>query len=195
MIAAPPGGEAHPAVGTLFRDQHAALLAISRLHLAGAPFECDPTYGHGGFYRRGVSAPPLKFDLAPRHADVVQADCRSLPLADASLQSLVFDPPFNHAPGYRSQAAHHALYQAALVEFARLLRPGGILVFKCQDTVESGRQVWNHVLIYQWALAAGFEGLDFLVLAKRSSVRGWNWARQQHAHRSHCYFWVFRRVR
>ena len=96
--------------------------------------------------------------------------------------------------GLRYQAAHHELYRGALVEFARVLEPGGVVVFKCQDIVESRKQVWNHLLIHGWALEAGLVGLDLFILLERSSVRGWNWTRQQHAHRQHSYFWVFKKA-
>ncbi len=191
-------------IGTVANDQHAILRDIAALHCGGA-FDVDCTYSTGGFYRHGVPEPRLKFDLEPQCADVVKADCRALPLGDGSVRSIVFDPPCNHAPGkasvmgqrfggLRSQAAHHELYRAALAEFARVLPPGGLVIFKCQDTVESSKQVWNHVLIYGWALEAGFIGRDLFILVKRSSMRGWNWARQQHAHRKHSYFWVFEKA-
>lgn len=190
-------------LGTVSYDQHAILQGIQALHNKGYPFELDPTYGRGGFYRRGVPQPLYKFDLHPQRDDVVQADCRRLPFKSGELESIVFDPPFLHAPGkesvlgqrfggYPSQRALGAMYQSAITEFARILRPGGLLVWKCQDTVESGRQVWNADRITAWAEQAGFTKIDQFILLKRSALRGWNWGRQQHAHRQHSYFLVFR---
>jgi ubiquinone/menaquinone biosynthesis C-methylase UbiE len=82
---------------------------------------------------------------------------------------------------------------AALAEFARILKPGGVVVFKCQDTVQSGKQVWNHVFILQAAEQHGFVAEDLLILRtpQNRRVRGHNWGDQQHAWRTHCYFWVF----
>ena len=65
-----------------------------------------------------------------------------------------------------------------------MLCPGGVLVFKCQDKVSSGKQ---------WAIARGFEVLDLFILLARSRLVA-NWQRnQKHARKFHSYFWVFRK--
>jgi hypothetical protein len=189
------------AIGTVSDDQHAILRDIITLYCP-AGFDVDATYSKGQFYQHGVPAPRHKFDLVPQRPDVVQADCRDLPLRSASVASVVFDPPFLHATGKasiigqrfadgRTQHALRALYLGALVEFYRVLQPGGVLVVKCQDVIESGRAVMNHCHIWQMANGLGFIDLDLFILLKRSSLRGHNWARQQHAHKRHSYFWVF----
>jgi hypothetical protein len=120
----------------------------------------------------------------------------------ASVASIVFDPPFIHARGeasiigrrfadQRSQHALRALYHAALAEFYRVLKPKGILVFKCQDIVESGRQVMNHCHIWQMANGLGFLDRDLFILVAKSRIVGHNHGRQQHARKFHSYFWVF----
>ncbi len=188
-------------IGTVAESQHEILKAIAELHCGGA-FDLDPTYSTGGFYRHGVPEPRLKYDLVPKLPDVQQADCRALPLPSASVASVVFDPPFIHAMGeasvignrfadQRSQHALRALYLAALVEFYRVLKPRGILVFKCQDIVESGRQVMNHCHIWQMANGLGFVDLDMFILNAPSRIIGHNHHVQQHARKFHSYFLVF----
>jgi len=72
---------------------------------------------------------------------------------------------------------------------------GGILVFKCQDKVSSGKQHMMHCNVYQWAILQGFEALDLFILLARSRLVA-NWQRnQKHARKYHCYFWVFKKRR
>jgi hypothetical protein len=194
-------------ISTVSADQHEILRNVARLY-AGGQFDCDPTFGRGSFYRHGVPEPRLKFDLHPRRPDVVQADCRNLPLDSASLGSIVYDPPFMHAPGKesvngqrfstrsadeRSQRSLRELYFAAMAEFHRVLRPGGALTFKCQDTIESGKQVMTHCYVWQEARRLGFVELDLFILVSEGRMIGWNHRRQVHARKFHCYFWVFQR--
>jgi hypothetical protein len=195
-------------ISTVSSDQHEILNYIQWLYLDGQRYDCDPTYGAGKFYHKGkwhrdsVPEPVHKFDIAPQSADVQQADCRDLPFTGATLRSIVFDPPFIHAMGkdsiigqrfadQRSQHTLRAFYLAALVEFYRILKPKGILVFKCQDIVESGKQVFNHCHIWQMATGLGFVEKDLFILVAKSRIIGHNHHEQQHARKHHSYFWVF----
>ena len=74
-------------------DQTEILQWILKLYVPEGCFEADSTYSKGGFYK-GIPPPRLCFDLTPQVDGVIQADCRNLPLADCSISSLVFDPPF-----------------------------------------------------------------------------------------------------
>lgn len=82
------------------------LLGIMRLHNRGMPFDVDPTYSRGSFYKAAVPQPRRRFDIAPASDDVEQATVEALPLADRSVSSVIFDPPFlfiryrNNGPAY-----------------------------------------------------------------------------------------------
>jgi hypothetical protein len=191
-------------ITTVNDNQSEILRNIAVLH-TGGKFDCDPTYSTGIFYR-GIPEldPPQKFDIYPQAPDVVQADCRELPLGSASLESIVYDPPFIHAHGmesqmgqrfgsYPTQHALRALYFSSMVEFYRILKPKGVLVFKCQDIVESGKQVMNHCHIWQMAHSLGFIDLDLFILTASSRLVGHNHHEQQHARKFHSYFWVFQK--
>lgn len=76
-------------------DQGEIIRNILKLYVPKRTIDCDPAYCIGSFYKNtGISAPRLKFDIKPQLEDVVQADCRSLPLEDGSLDCIMFDPPF-----------------------------------------------------------------------------------------------------
>jgi hypothetical protein len=168
-------------------------------------FEADFTYSTGGFYRDGIPQPKLRCDLVrPEGSDIFEVDARSIPLPDNVVKSAVFDPPFIHAHGkdsqignrfssYPSQKALHEMYEQALAELYRVLAPKGVLVFKCMDCVESGKQVMSHCLIWQAAVAVGFKVLDFFVLTAENRIAGHNHGRQVHARKFHCYLWVFQK--
>ncbi len=63
-------------------------------------------------------------------------------------------------------------YHESLHEFKRLLRPNGILIFKCQDTVSSAKQCLSHVEIINYALSIGFYPLDLFILLARNRLIG-----------------------
>lgn len=187
-------------------DQDEILRSISILHNDGRPFECDPTYSRGVFYRN-FPEPRLKFDLAPQSPEVQQADCRALPLASGSVESIMFDPPFVmsgdahkvEATGkialrftaFSTFAELTDLYVPAIQEFYRILKPSGLLVFKCQDSVGRQRQHLTHVDVVGWAQDVGFYAKDMFVLVNTNVLMDPRWENQQHARKAHSYFLVF----
>ena len=170
-------------------------------------FDLDPTYSKGVFYN-GVPEPKMKYDLKPEVAGVIPADCRTLPLESDSLNSIVFDPPFvcgsqrDGKPGiiktrfgyYRNVPELWEFYEKSLVEFYRILKTGGVLVFKCQDTVESSKQYLSHVEIIAHACKMGFYPVDLFILIARNVLISPNMANQQHARKTHSYFLVFQKT-
>lgn len=191
---------------TVSENQHEILRHILSLYLPGhSTFALDPTYGGGAFYK-SLPQPEYVADIAPRHSHVTEADCRELPFLDGSMPSILFDPPFIHAHGknsamgnlygsYPSQRVLREMYFDSLKEFFRVLEPGGVLVFKCMDIIESGNQILTHCYVWQMAESLGYETLDLFILAnpKQAVMRGWNHSKQQHARKTHAYFMVFRR--
>jgi hypothetical protein len=79
------------------------------------------------------------------------------------------------------------------MELYRVVEPGGLLVWKCQDIVESGKQNWNHCDIRSNAQTAGFIAEDLAILIRKSMPRGHNHNNPQHFRKVHSYFWVFRK--
>lgn len=187
-------------------DQDEILRAISILHNDGKPFECDPTYSQGNFYRN-FPQPRLKFDMFPQSPEVQQADCRALPLQNGSVQSIMFDPPFvmsgdAHKENPTGKIATRftsfanfdelvGLYVPALKEFYRVLELGGLLVFKCQDSVCGGRQYLTHANVISWAQERGFYVKDLFILVSPNLLMDNRWKNQHHARKAHSYFLVF----
>ncbi len=182
-------------------DQHEIIKWIIELHLGGQPIQCDPTWGHGEFYKDGIEKPEFVYDLNGERG-VKKADARHLPHKDASLSSIMFDPPFLHQTGegsiikerfgdYKTIPLLWKMYSDAIKEFARVLQPNGMLIFKCQDTVSSAMNYFSHVQVMNLAVAAGFYPKDLFILLAKNRIPQWNQKKQQHARKFHSYFWVF----
>lgn len=161
---------------------------------------------------RGVEIPKYRYDIKP-FSDMVQySDCRHLPLEDNSLNCIMFDPPFLATSGksllnddgniinkrfgvYPNEKELHQFYIDSMKEFYRILNNKGILIFKCQDKVSSGKQYMSHVFIMNKAVEIGFYPKDlFILLAKSRIVADWQLANQKNARKFHSYFWVFQKT-
>lgn len=192
-------------ISTIGYDQHQMLADILSLHLNGI-IELDPTYSKGFFYKNGKLPQPLrKFDLFPQTEDTEKASAEKLPFLQNSIESIVFDPPFivghtkEKPTGIIGERFHGFAYiedlwnwyDLCLAEHYRILKKGGKLVFKCQDTVSSGKQWLSHVHIINEAEKLGFYTKDLFVLLAKSRLIGHNHSNQKHARKFHSYFIVF----
>lgn len=190
-------------------DQSEIIKDIINLHSPNGRIDVDATYSLGKFYSgTRIEKPRYCYDIRPQVEGVEYADCRNLPLPDESVETIMFDPPFLATTGkslkeregniinkrfgvYENELALHNFYVDAMKEAYRILKPSGILIFKCQDKVSSGKQYMSHVFICNKAIQLGFYPKDlFILLARNRLVADWQ-RNQKHARKYHCYFWVF----
>jgi len=177
-------------------------------------FDADITYGNGMFYKH-LPQPELKFDIDPQLDGVIGASSNSLPIDDASLSSLVFDPPFmtyvragrsgngnmvmaKRFGGYWRYDELEDHYKSTLKECGRVLSKKGIMVFKCQDIVHNHRLHPTHIFITEW-MREWFRLKDLFVLAAKSRMpipqkQGERKKVQKHARIHHSYFMVLERL-
>ena len=193
-------------------DQGEIIRDILNLHVPEHKIDCDPTYSKGIFYTNtSIETPRYKFDILPYNDTVIYTDCRNLPLDNCSLNCIMFDPPFLATTGkslkeenrniinkrfgvYSNEKELHQFYIDSMKEFYRILKDKGILIFKCQDKVSSGKQYMSHVFIMNEAVKLGFYPKDlFILLAKSRIVADWQLKNQKNARKFHSYFWVFQK--
>jgi hypothetical protein len=191
-------------ISTIGYDQHQIIKDIITLHVPSGIIEVDPTYSKGNFYKDGIQPPIEKYDLFPKTEDTVQCEASDLPYCDDQVSSLMFDPPFivGHTKdkptgiigerfhGFRYIKDLWEWYDLCLAEFYRVMVKKGVLIFKCQDTVSSGKQWFSHIHIINKAEELGFYTKDLFVLLAKHRIKGHNHSNQKHARKFHSYFLV-----
>jgi len=170
--------------------------------------DCDLTYGNGAFYK-GDTPPDHRFDLDDSLENLTSV-CSSTatPLADSSISSAMFDPPFltyvrgtrtgngnmvmaKRFAGYWRYDELESHYRDTLKEASRILANKGIMIFKCQDIIHNHKMHCTHANVIQWGAEHGFRLKDLFILNAKSRMPSPNRkGTQKHARIFHCYFMV-----
>ena len=166
----------------------------------------DPTYGMGNFWNNWRPTELVRSDILPeRSPDFPDGlDATRLPREWSNgFDAVVLDPPYkltgtDAGAGKRygldekmNRKQRHALMGAMLTEAKRVVKPGGYVLFRCQDQVESGRVRWQSRIFSLFGEDLGLELVDeFLFPSYRAQPKG---RTQQHARRNVSQLLVFRK--
>ncbi|MDH6354705.1 SAM-dependent methyltransferase [Dysgonomonas sp. PH5-45] len=199
-------------IKSIFNSDGEAIKAALDIHSTKGFVDVDPTYSIGNFYRKtGIEEPKLKFDIAPQVEGVIQSDARNLPLDNECVDTIVFDPPFLATMGkslqkddasniiakrfsvFPNEQELHQFYIDSLKEFYRILRNKGIVIFKCQDKVSSGKQYLSHVFIINEAERLGFYTKDIGILLAKSRIMAQWQKNQKHFRKFHSYYLILQK--
>lgn len=191
-------------VSSINYSQEDTIINILSLHAPNG-IDCDLTYSKGNFYKKSIRQPKYKLDLNPQGNETIPADSRNVPFKNASIATVMFDPPFvaaipkKEATGiittrfgyFRNIPLLWKFYGETIKECYRILKNNGVLIFKCQDSVDSSKNYFTHDHIMNFAASIGFYPKDLFILLAKHRLVGSSWKKQQHARKFHCYFWIF----
>ncbi len=187
---------------------------ILKLYVPERAIIADITYGKGVFWKN-VDVLANNYILKP--SDIKDGiDCRDLPYEDATIDCVVFDPPYMHTPGGSAHNKHQQfeiyyqnnttvneekkyheavldLYFKGSSEAYRVLKSKGILIIKCQDEVCANKQRLTHIEITNELLLNGFIIEDLFVIVRNNRPGVSRIIKQNHARKNHSYFLVFRK--
>jgi hypothetical protein len=202
-------------VKSCYESQEDILRAIQKLHCPEG-FECDLTYGNGVFWKN-IGDPKLRFDVAPISDHIRKGDSTNTPLADATLNNVVFDPPFityikngkdykdgamvmsRRFGGYYSYDELKKHYDLSLKEMSRILKNHGKVIFKCQDLIHNHKMHPTHCLVMNMAEQYGLKILDMFILVANHRMpmpqEKMSNYKQKHARIYHSYFLVFEKIK
>lgn len=203
-------------IKSINNNQQEIINDILYLHNNGNPIDLDVTYSKGVFYKNGVVKEPIyKTDKYPQTEDTIQAESTNLPFENEQFNCIMFDPPFmvggktykENKEGssiilkrfsiYHSYDELKDHYYNTLKELYRVLKQGGIVIMKLQNTISSGKQHMTHFFTVKSAIELGYYVQDEFILESKSKMTsfGGRWKKQQHAMKYHSYFLVLRKVK
>ncbi len=190
--------------------------SILKLHVPIRSVVADVTFGKGTFWG---NVPKTAYKV--KASDIqTGVDCTNLPYKAGVIDCVVFDPPYmeglfrrskSHLAGSGTHAAfrrhysngeanngrtkYHAavlaLYFGGASEALRVLKPGGVLIVKCQDEVSANTQHLTHIEIITELESMGFFTKDLFVVVRPNRPGMSRVLRQVHARKNHSYFVVF----
>ena len=177
---------------------------ILEIHANKGDLIADITHGKGIFWKKAKGYRVIGSDIE-RPKNLI-ADLRALPYPASTFDVVILDPPYGHsstasikkilAVGYnlnsvRGRKSIMDLYSGGIREAKRVLKSQKLLIVKCQDEIESGKQNWNHITIKDMAEKKGFYAKDLFIMVQ-TGVPTMRHNYQLHARKNHSYWWIFR---
>ena len=159
-----------------YRNNGELIAAAAALgHLSVDWLVADVTYGKGTFWRVFRPERLVASDLYPQAGHRCDTlDATDLPYTDGLFDAVAVDAPYKLNGTDRGEGARygvdryagpperHKLMRAMLGEAARVTRPYGRVLFKCQDQVCNGQLHWQTFMAYEWAGEVGLELVEKL---------------------------------
>jgi hypothetical protein len=201
---------------SVYEDRQDAPLVMSLIDLhwwrrnlsCNFPVVVDVTYGGGLFWRGKFFDSPgavIGCDRDGSRALTVQSDYTHLPFSAQSIDVLAFDPP--HIPDVGKQRPKYMADQYSVVwgqeavpftgfieEAERCLRPGGIIIAKLSDQIQTGKKHWQLVDFINGCVATGMTPCDLVVkVRKQPGPQPWGVEKQRHSWQRHSFFVVVRK--
>ena len=161
-----------------------------------------------------IEQPRLKFDVFPLSEDVQKIEpLKPLPLDDLSIDSMMIDLPFivrptkpdtsitdetgskmfNRFQGFHTPDDMYETYWFWIREAYRVLKVGGTLLFKIQNTIYGGINHNTEFFSFMCAERAGFVTEDTFVLGAKSRMISPFMTKQLHARKFTSTFFVFKK--
>lgn len=198
------------------KQQHRILLSIIKLYIPSKKIDCDLTYAKGGFYKHLIKKPQYKFDKYPQsdkveHQEeaqdkVYQLDEARDKVKPESLNSVVIDLPYiirnsssdSSVIGQRYNSFKDIdeledAYEKTMSLAKDLLKRGGVLIVKTQDTSHGKKQVWTHQIVERLAEQYNYSIEDLFIYTGSHPMAQSNYSVAGHARKYHSYFYVLRK--
>jgi len=158
----------------------------------------DVTYGKGVFWNN-INKSRYKIFESDLQTGI---DFRYLPYENSIFDCLILDPPYMHGGEtikasindcYKNKNTSHEsvirLYTGGILEASRVLKKKAILLVKCQDEIESGKQQLSHLEIIQILEILGFSIEDLFILTQKT-IPAMRESYQKTARKNHSYMIV-----
>ena len=198
------------------KQQHRILLSIIKLYIPSRKFDCDLTYAKGGFYKHLIKKPQYKFDKYPQsdkieHREEEQDKVYHLDEArdkdkPESLNSVVIDLPYiirnsssdssiigQRYNSFKDIGELEDAYEKTMSLAKDLLKRGGVLIVKTQDTSHGKKQVWVHQIVERLAEQYNYSIEDLFIYTGSHPMAQSNYSVAGHARKYHSYFYVLRK--
>ena len=159
------------------------LRGIISLHLETKTFECDLTFGEGGFYKNSLEVPKYIFDKFDFGEDGAVENVKELNgenLKDIMVSSVMIDLPIKigesgvDMDSFKSVSDLYAAYDEYIKYAHEILNKNGILVFSTSDFIlkednadHDIPEVWAADYAITVALSLGFDLKDKIHLVRK----------------------------